>query len=88
MIINEPSNGYLSYYIDEPDPIVTVGSVMGSQIGRPGAVSVTDNAIISGPPMAVEPSDGDNLLFVYSADGVAPSVACSFFPHWYFDRFI
>ena len=75
--INEPSAGYQTYYVDEPDPIVTVGAIMGSNIGRPGAVSVTDNAVISGPPLAVEPADGDCLIFVYSADGVAPSMSCS-----------
>ena len=87
IVINEPGNGYLTYYIDEPDPIVTVGNIMGSQIGRPGATSVTDNAVISGPPMAIEPTDGDNILFAYSADGVAPAIAVSYFARYFFDRF-
>ena len=89
VVINQPSSAsaYLTFYVDEPDPIVTVGNVMGSAIGRPGAISVTDNAVISGPPMSVEPADGDNILFCYSADGVAPAVACSFFPRYFFDRF-
>ena len=85
--INEPASGYISYYIDEPDPVADLGGIMGSQFGRPDAISVTDVATISGPPMCVEPADGSNLLFVYSADGVAPSVACSFSPRWFFDRF-
>lgn len=85
--INEPSNGYVSYFIDEPDPVADLGLIAGSQFGRPDAISVTDVATISGPPMCVEPADGANLLFVYSADGVAPSVACSFAPRWFFDRF-
>lgn len=89
VVINQPASAssYLTYYVDEPDPIVTVGNILGSQIGRPGAVSVTNNAVISGPPMSIEPSDADNILFCYSADGVAPAVACSFFPRWFFDRF-
>jgi hypothetical protein len=87
IVINQPTGGYLSYFVDEPDPIVTVGNVMGSQIGRPGAISVTNNAVISGPPLAVEPSDGDNVLFCYSADGVAPAIAVNYAPRWFFDRF-
>ena len=87
VVINQPTSGYLNFYIDEPDPIVTVGAVMGSSIGRPGAVSVTNNAVISGSPMSIEPSDGDNILFTYSADGVAPSIAVSYFARWYFDRY-
>jgi len=87
IVINEPSSGYISYYVDEPDPVVTVGNIMGSQIGRPGAISVTDNAVISGPPMAIEPTDGDCILFAYSADGVAPSIAVSYSPRWFFDRY-
>lgn len=87
VIINEPSAGYVNYYIDEADPVASLGAVMGSQFGRPDAVSVTDVATISGPGLSVEPADGANLIFVYSADGVAPSMACSFFPRWFFDRF-
>jgi hypothetical protein len=85
--INEPSTGYVNYFIDEADPITSLGNIMGSQNGRPDAISVTDVATISGPGLCVEPADGQNLLFVYSADGVAPSVACSFFPRYFFDRF-
>jgi hypothetical protein len=87
VVINEPSNGYINYYIDEADPVTSLGAIMGSQLGRPDAISVTDVATISGPGLCVEPADGDNQIFVYSADGVAPSVACGFFPHWFFDRF-
>ena len=87
IVINEPTTGYLTYFVDEPDPIVTVGNIMGSQIGRPGATSVTDCAVISGPPLAIEPSDGDCILFAYSADGVAPAIAVSYSPRWFFDRY-
>jgi hypothetical protein len=46
-----------------------------------------DAAIISGPPIAVEPADGENQLFAYSADGVAPGISLSYSPAWFFDRF-
>jgi hypothetical protein len=87
VIINEPASGYVNYFIDEADPVASIGAIMGSQFGRPDAISVTDVATISGPGLCVEPADGDNQLFVYSADGVAPSVACSFSPRYFFDRF-
>jgi hypothetical protein len=85
--VNEPATGYLTYYIDAPDPSVSLGRVMGSQAGRPNAISVMDNSpAISGGPLFVEPADGDNQLFVYCADAVAPSVSLSYFPAFYFDR--
>jgi hypothetical protein len=87
VVINEPSNGYLSYYIDAPDPNVSLGRIMGSQGGRPNAISVMDNTpYISGGPLFVEPADGDNALFVYCADGTAPNVSLSYFSSFYFDR--
>lgn len=86
VVINEPSSGYINYYIDIPDPNLSLGRIMGSQNGRPAAISVMDNSVISGPAMAVEPADGDNQLFAYSADAVAPSIYGAFWPSWYFDR--
>jgi hypothetical protein len=87
VVINEPSSGYLTYYIDAPDPNVSLGRIMGSQAGRPDAIGVMDNTpYISGGPLFVEPADGDNMLFVYSADGVAPNVSLSYFAAYYFDR--
>jgi hypothetical protein len=87
VVINEPSSGYLSYYIDAPDPNVSLGRIMGSQGGRPNAISVMDNTpYISGGPLFVEPADSDNSLFVYSADGTAPNVSLSYYPAYFFDR--
>jgi hypothetical protein len=87
VVVNEPSTGYLSYYIDAPDPNVSLGRIMGSQGGRPNAISVMDNTpYISGGPLFVEPSDGDNQLFCYSADGSAPNVSLSYFAAYHFDR--
>jgi hypothetical protein len=87
VVINEPSNGYLSYFLDAPDPNVSLGRIMGSQGGRPNAISVMDNTpYISGGPLFVEPADGDNQVFCYSADGSAPNVSLSYYAAYYFDR--
>jgi hypothetical protein len=87
VVINEPTSGYVTYFLDAPDPNVSLGRIMGSQLGRPDAISVMDNTpYISGGPLFVEPADGDNLLFCYSADASAPNVSLSYFPAFYFDR--
>jgi hypothetical protein len=87
VIINEPTTGYITYYLDAPDPNVDIGPIMGSQFGRPDAISVMDNALASGGPMFLEPSEGDNQLFAYSADASAPDISMNYFPAWYFNRF-
>jgi hypothetical protein len=87
VVINEPTTGYISYFIDEPDPVADIGPVLGSQSGRPNAVSVTDVATISGPALSIDPADGDNQIFVYSADGAAPAIAVSYASRYFFDRF-
>jgi hypothetical protein len=87
VVINEPSNGYVTYYIDAPNPNVTLGGIMGSQSGRADAISVFDACqAISGGPLYVEPADADNQLFVYCADSAIPSVSLSYFAAYYFDR--
>jgi hypothetical protein len=87
VVINEPSSGYLSYYVDAPDPNVSLGRIMGSQGGRPNAISVMDNTpYISGGPLFVEPADGDCQLFVYCADASAPNVSLSYYSCYFFDR--
>jgi hypothetical protein len=89
IVVNESSgSGYLTYYVDAPDPNVALGQVLGSWNGRPSAISVMDacQAISGGPPV-VEPADGANQLFAYCADGVAPAISVSFSPSWFFDRF-
>lgn len=89
VIVNESSgSGYLTYYIDAPDPDRSLGQVLGSWNGRPSAVSVMDACqAISGGPLAVEPADGENQLFCYVADGVAPAIGVSFWPSYFYDRF-
>jgi hypothetical protein len=89
VVINVPSSssGYLTYYIDAPDPNVSLGRIMGSQSGRPNAISVMDNTqAISGGPLYVEPADGENQLFVYCADAQAPNVSLKYYSTYYFDR--
>jgi len=88
VIINEPSVSYTYYYLDAPVPNLDLGLILGSNGGRPNAISVFSACqAISGGTMAVEPSDGENQLFAYSADGVAPSISVSYFPTWFYDRF-
>jgi hypothetical protein len=87
IVVNEPSTGYQTYYADAPEPNASLGAIQGSQNGRPNAISVLDNTFLSGPALSVEPADGDNILFAYSADGTAPNISLSYFPTWYFDRF-
>ena len=87
VVINEPGAGYISYYLDAPEPNLDLGLIMGSNQGRPSAVSVYGACqAISGGAMAVEPSEGENQLFAYSADGAAPSVSLSYYPSYFFDR--
>jgi hypothetical protein len=61
---------------------------MGSSQGRPSAISVFDICqAISGGAMSIEPADGENQLFAYSADALAPNISVSYYPNWFFDRF-
>lgn len=85
VIVNEPSGGYINYYLDEPDPTVDIGRILGSQFGRPDAISVSDALqSLSGGPITLEP--GDNTLFAYCMEG-APAIGVSYYPRWYFDRY-
>jgi hypothetical protein len=85
-VINEPASGYITYYLDAPDPALALAPPMGSQGGRADAIAVMDSAVLSGGPMAIEPADADNQLFVYSADASAPNVSLAYFPSFFFDR--
>jgi hypothetical protein len=87
VMINEASTGYITYYIDAPDPNITLANILGSQNGRPQAISVLDATLLSGPPLVLEPADGDNQLFAYSADQQAPNIAVSAYARWFFDRY-
>lgn len=87
VVVNQPSTGYINYYIDEPQPNLSLGYILGSNGGRPNAVSVLDNTVVSGGAIAVEPADGDNALFTYSADALAPVISLSYWPRWFYDRY-
>jgi hypothetical protein len=87
IVVNEPSTGYITYYVDEPQPNLSLCNVLGSQLGRPAAISVLDQSIVSGGVLALEPADGDNALFAYSADTAAPNIAVSYYARYFFDRF-
>ena len=84
VLVSESGSGYITYYIDEPDPRYDLGLHLGSQNGRPQAVSVTDAIpTLSGGPLTLEP--GDNKLLAWSAAG-APALAISYFPRWFQER--
>jgi hypothetical protein len=85
LIVNEPATGYVTYYADEPDPDRDLGRLLGSQFGRPDAISVLDAAAISGGPLTVDPSAAAAILLVYAIEG-SPAVAMSYFPRYWIDR--
>jgi hypothetical protein len=87
VIVNEPTQGYVTYYADAPLPNYDLGLILGSQNGRANAISVLDATILSGGALTIEPADGDNQLFAYSADGLAPAIAFNYYPYWFFDRY-
>ena len=87
VIISEPTNGYVTYYLDAPDPNLDLGLILGSTSGRPNAVSVFDACqAISGGAMSIEPADGENTMFAYSADGSAPTISLAYYAAWFWDR--
>jgi hypothetical protein len=87
IIINRSAAGYVQYFIDAPDPNLNLGLIQGSNGGRPNAVSVFADCLISGTAIAIEPSDGENMLFAYCADALAPAIGLNYSPAWYYDRF-
>jgi hypothetical protein len=88
VLINAPSGGYLRHWIDAPDANAALGRVLGSQTDRRAAVNALVNTgdVWSGGPLTVEPGDGDNILFAYCPDGLAPAVGATYYPAYYFDR--
>jgi hypothetical protein len=86
VILNEPSAGFSTYWFDEPNTLVDLGLHLGSNSGRPNAISVMGECLpISGGALSLEPADGDNQLFAYCIEG-APSIGLAYYPRWYFDR--
>jgi len=83
VLINQPSdNQYTQYFIDAPVADVDIGIVSGARGDRRTAVSVLENAWVSGGPITVEP--GDNQLLVYSKDG-PPALQATYTPNWMVD---
>lgn len=89
VLVNEPSTGFLTYYLDAPNPDQQLGNVLGTQSDRSASVSVMgEMPAYSGGPMAVEPADGVNVLFAYCAGALAPAIGVQYAPTYYFDRII
>jgi hypothetical protein len=87
IVINRSGAGYVQYFIDAPDPNLNLGLIQGSNGGRPNAVSVFADCLISGTAIAIEPADGENMLFAHCPDALAPAIGLSYNPAWYYDRF-
>jgi hypothetical protein len=83
-VILQCSNDYTNFFIDEPGSLRDVGYVMGSMSDRTGAISVLDQAIVTGGPLSLDPY-GNPLLLVYAVEG-APSAEITYYPRWYEDR--
>lgn len=85
-VINEPSTGYSTFWIDEPGTLADLGLHLGSNSGRPNAISVMDACpSLSGGPITLEPADGDNLVFAYCIEG-APAIGLTYYARWFYDR--
>ena len=83
-VISEPGAGaYYTYFIDEPSADRDLGRVLGSGYDRSQAISVLDQALVSGGPLSVEP--GDNLMLCYCVEG-APALGVTYSPRWWLDR--
>jgi hypothetical protein len=83
-IIVNSNTGYSSLYLDEPTLDQDIGFILGSQFDRADAISILDQAQISGEPMSIDPHGNFNLL-CYAVEG-APNVQLNYFPRWYLDR--
>lgn len=81
VVINS-ATAYSNFFVDEPGINQDLGAVLGSAFDRPAAVSVLQDAKVSGGPLSVEP--GDNLLLAYCVEG-APSLSVTYSPKWYED---
>jgi hypothetical protein len=84
LIVSSPT-GYVTLFADEPDPDRDLGRILGSQLGRPDALSVMDFATLSGGPLTVDPAQPSAVFLVYSADG-SLAVAMSYSSRFWLDR--
>jgi hypothetical protein len=92
---SQPTTGYVTMYSDEPDPDAELGRLLGSQFGRPSAISLMDGnaaspngplpVFMSGGPLTVDPAQSAAILLVYSVEG-SPAVAMSYFARYWIDR--
>lgn len=92
--VSQPTTGYVTYFSDEPDPDGDQGRLLGSQFGRPAAISVMDGnaaspngplpVLLSGGPLTVDPAQSSAILLVYAIEG-GPAVAMSYFRRYWTD---
>jgi hypothetical protein len=68
------NGGFVTWYVDEPEPGQSFGALLGSNGGRTAAASVTNFiASVSGGPFMLEPGT-ENLLLAYTAQQVTVNV--------------
>jgi hypothetical protein len=86
-VIVESPVAYSTYWVDEPVAGQETGNVMASQFDRNDAVSVLAYAIVSGPPLHMDPL-GNQSLLAYTADAgmLPPAVQATYWPRWLIDR--
>ena len=87
VLLSHHGGGFTNYFLDEPDTTQGLGGILGSNLDRTQARSVTDALVrLSGGPFVLEPGQG-NLLLAYSADSAgSPSLGLDYYPRWWFDR--
>jgi hypothetical protein len=83
-VIIQSANTYVNYFIDAPEPNVSLQGVSASNFDRPDAVSVLDSAFVSGGPLDIDPY-GSHQLLVYACEG-APAVELTYYPRYFLER--
>lgn len=83
-VIIQTLTPYTNLYTIAPGSLRDIGMVLGSSLDMANAISVLDQAIVTGGPLTVD-LDGNQALLLYSTSG-APSCQMTYFPLWYLDR--
>lgn len=81
--ISLPGSGYSDYWIDSPELTADLGHILGSVQARAQAVSVLGSTFMTGGPLRLVP--GDNLLMLYSPNGM-PALEAQYFPRYWSER--
>jgi hypothetical protein len=77
---------FANMFIESPRDTRDVGYILGSVYDMDDAVSILDNAAVTGGPLTVEPF-GNQQLLLYAIEG-APNAEMVYFSHWFEDRLV